>query len=71
MTTAQQKNWCACIVADLDKALRESPHSKARLAPATRALLESIERQQCQVLADAALDAELALRTGIGDLLHA
>lgn len=58
------------MFANLDQAIRELPYSKAGLTPATQALLESIEQQQSQVLAKAALAAEQPLRTGMDELLQ-
>jgi ankyrin repeat protein len=71
ITTAQQGNWCAGILADLANVmLREAPYSASGLAPATRAVLENIAEAQTLAMAAAAAAAEQPLREGMANLLQ-
>lgn len=71
ITPAQQKNWCAGILADLGNTmLRESPYLKSGLTLATRTVLETIARKQTQAMETAAAAAEQPLREGMANLLE-
>lgn len=71
ITLAQQKNWCAGILADLGNiTLRESPYSTSGLAPSTRAVLERIAGEQTLAMATAAAAVEQPLRQGMANLLQ-
>ncbi|MET0962864.1 MAG: ankyrin repeat domain-containing protein [Noviherbaspirillum sp.] len=69
ITPAQQKNWCAGILADLDNAvLRDPPYSGKGLTSATEAMFNRLAGAQAHALAQAGLEAEQALREGIDAL---
>jgi hypothetical protein len=71
VSPAQQKNWCAGILADLGNTmLRELPYANSGLTPATRTTLESIAAKQTQAPVAAGLTAEQPLREGIANLLQ-
>jgi hypothetical protein len=71
VSPAQQKNWCAGILADLGNTLlREPPYANMGLTPATRTMLESIAAEQTRALAAAGEAAEQPLRAGIATLLQ-
>lgn len=71
MTAAQQTNWCAGILADLDNAmLSDPPYTGKELTSASEALFNKLAEKQARVLAQAGLAAEQALRDGLNDLRH-
>jgi hypothetical protein len=71
VSPAQQKNWCAGILADLGNTLlRDPPYANSGLTPATRTTLESIAAEQTQALVAAGVAAEQPLREGIANLLQ-
>lgn len=70
ITPAQQKNWCAGILADVGNTMsRESHHAESGLAPRTQTILETIATKQTQAMATSAAAAEQPLREGIANLL--
>ena len=70
ITPAQQKNWCAGILADLDNAISiNPPYTGKGLTSATENRFNHLATQQASALAQAGLDAEQPLREGMDDLL--
>ena len=71
MTAAQQTNWCAGILADLDNAmLGDPPYTGMGLTIAIEALFNQLAKKQARSLAQAGLDAEQPLHDGMNDLLR-
>ena len=71
ITPAQQKNWCAGILADPGNAMLPKPaYSASGVTPATRTLLETVSAEQTNALSTAALAAEQPLRDGLNNLLQ-
>lgn len=71
VTPAQQKNWCAGILADVGNTMsRDAPHSKRGLTAATQTMLETIATDKARAMQTAAVAAEQPLRTGMANLLQ-